>query len=189
VNALPHLHSGIQVVLCTGAPDTEAISQEMKEKVAQARAHTTNEIIWIPQMVPRNHLVVLYSHASLFVCPSVYEPFGIINLEAMACSTPVVASAVGGIREAVIHNQTGLLVPFKPLTKESFEPKDPAQFSKDLAHAINQLLSSPERINAMGTEARKRVEQHFSWKYIARQTLEYYKELMENRAAERKGHS
>ena len=149
----------------------------MKQRVEEVRTATDNQIIWISKFLPRDHIVVLYSHASLFVCPSVYEPFGIINLEAMACNTPVVASAVGGIREVVVHNQTGLLVDFK--SGDNFEPKSPEQFSRDLAAAINQLLTSPEKLKAMGMESRKRVEQHFSWRNIARQTLEYYREVTE----------
>jgi glycosyltransferase involved in cell wall biosynthesis len=107
----------------------------------------------------------------------VYEPFGIINLEAMACETPVVASAVGGIPEVVLHNETGLLVPFEPTGPKHLEPKDPEQFSRDLAAAINTLLRSPARIKEMGLKSRSRVEQRFSWEAVARQTLEFYKEL------------
>jgi starch synthase len=177
VNGLPYLNGGIQVVLCAGAPDTKEIDLEMRQLVEEVRAATNNQLIWISKFLSRDHIVVLYSHASLFVCPSVYEPFGIINLEAMACNTPVVASAVGGIREVVVPDQTGLLVDFKP--GDSFEPKSPEQFSRDLAAAINQLMALPEKLKAMGMESRKRVEQHFSWRTIARQTLEYYREVSE----------
>jgi len=147
----------------------------MNEKIEEVRGNSKNQIIWISEVVPENHLAILYTHASVFVCPSVYEPFGIINLEAMACNTPVVASAVGGIREVVIHNKTGLLVEFE--SGDNFQPKRPEQFSRDLAAAINQLLASPQKLKAMGIESRKRVEQHFSWRNIARQTLEYYREV------------
>ena len=177
VNGLPYLNGGIQVVLCAGAPDTKEIDLEMRQLVEEVRAATNNQLIWISKFLSRDHIVVLYSHASLFVCPSVYEPFGIINLEAMACNTPVVASAVGGIREVVVPDQTGLLVDFKP--GDNFEPKSPEQFSRDLAAAINQLMALPEKLKAMGMESRKRVEQHFSWRTIARQTLEYYREVSE----------
>jgi starch synthase len=176
VNGLPYVDRDIQVVLCAGAPDTEEINIEMKQRVEEARATTNNQIVWIPEFLPQDHIVVLYSHASLFVCPSVYEPFGIINLEAMACNTPVVASAEGGIREVVVHNKTGLLVDFE--SGDNFEPKRPEQFSRDLAAAINQLLASPETLKVMGAESRKRVEQHFSWENIARQTLDYYREVI-----------
>src|SRR5690606_19092358 len=113
VNAIKYLNPGMQVVLCAGAPDTEEIGQEMKEKVDEARREGQDEIIWIDKMLPRPEVITLYTHASVFVCPSVYEPFGIINLEAMACETPVVASAVGGIPEIVVPGETGLLVPLK----------------------------------------------------------------------------
>jgi starch synthase len=177
VNAIQYLSSGIQIVLCAGAPDTEEIGREMEQKVNQARSRTPNEIVWIPQWIPKSDLIVLYSHASFFVCPSIYEPFGIINLEAMACGTPVVASAVGGIPEVVVPGETGLLVSFEPVDGNNREPKDPEKFSKDLANAINSLLSSPEKIKIMGTKSRERVVKHFSWKSIARKTLEFYKEL------------
>jgi glycogen synthase len=178
VNALPYLEGDIQVVLCAGAPDTEAIAREMKEKVERVRTKSDNHIIWISKQVPREQLVILYSHASLFVCPSVYEPFGIINLEAMACSTPVVASAVGGIPDVVVYNETGLMVHFEPVSNDNSEPRHPERFSRDLAAAINQLMRSPERLKAMGLESRKRVENYFSWESIARQTLAFYYDLL-----------
>ena len=176
VNGLPYVDREIQVVLCAGAPDTEDIDREMKQRVETVRAATGNQIIWISEFLPEDHIVVLNSHASVFVCPSVYEPFGIINLEAMACNTPVVASAVGGIPEVVVHNETGLLVDFE--SGNNFEPKHPEQFSRDLAAAINQLLASREKLEAMGAASRMRVEQHFSWENISRQTLDYYREVI-----------
>src|SRR5262249_17807881 len=115
---------------------------------------------------------------ALFVCPSVYEPFGIINLEAMACGTPVVASAVGGIREVVVHGETGLLVPFAARGPTDFEPRDPAQFARNLAEPINQLLADPERLNAMGAASRRRVEEHFSWKSVAQRTVDFYRDII-----------
>jgi glycogen synthase len=177
VNALKYISPGIQMVLCAGAPDTQEIGREMEEKVKKAQAQTSNEIIWIRQWIPKSDLITLYSHASLFVCPSVYEPFGIVNLEAMACGTPVVASAVGGIPEVVVEGETGLLVPFEPMSTSSSEPRDPEKFSNDLAHAINSLVSSPEKIREMSLKARERIEKHYSWKNIAYQTLEFYKQL------------
>jgi glycogen synthase len=178
VNAIKYISPGIQIVLCAGAPDTEEIGKEMEERVRMARTQTSNEIIWIPHWVPRSDLITLYSHASFFVCPSVYEPFGIVNLEAMACGTPVVASAVGGIPEIVVEGETGLLVPFEPINASSSEPRDPEKFSKDLAHAINSLVSSPEKIKEMSLKARERVEKHYRWNNIASQTLEFYKKLV-----------
>jgi glycogen synthase len=177
VHALPYIAEGVQIVLCAGAPDTEAIGQEMRREVERARARTTNEIIWIPEMVPLERIIPLYSQAALFVCPSVYEPFGIINLEAMACNTPVVAAAVGGIPEVVMHEKTGLLVPFEPVSGDDPEPRRPDQYARDLAAAVNELMAAPERRQAMGAAARRRVEAHFGWEAIALRTVEYYEEL------------
>ena len=182
IHALPYIEEGVQIVLCAGAPDTETIAHEMRVEVERARAGTPNKIIWIPEMVPVERLVVLYSHAALFVCPSVYEPFGIINLEAMACGTPVVAASVGGIPEVVVQGQTGILVPFDPVSDTNPEPRRPEQYARDLAAAVNQLLDAPERRLAMGVEARGRVEAHFGWDAIARQTLQYYEELRKTRS-------
>jgi glycogen synthase len=178
VNALKYLRPGVQAVLCAGAPDTEVIGREMAEKVGQARAESQNDIIWIPEIVPKDDLISLYTHATIFVCPSVYEPFGIINLEAMACETPVVASAVGGIPEVVVDGETGVLVPFEPVGLNNFEPRRPEQFSQDLAAAVNRLLDSPEKIQAMGTKSRQRVETYFSWTSIAQRTLAFYQALV-----------
>jgi starch synthase len=166
-------------VVCAGALDTEAIGKEIAENVRQSRSEARNEIVWIDQWVRRADLVCLFSQATLFVCPSVYEPFGIINLEAMSCGTPVVASSVGGIPEVVVHGQTGWLVPFEPIDAQHLEPRDPQRFSQDLATAINHLFHSKEALDAMGLEARRRVVNHFSWESVARQTLEFYKEVFE----------
>ena len=122
VNAIKHLDPGVQVVLCAGAPDTPEIGEEMAAKVEQARRESANPIVWIPQVVPKDEVIALYTQAALFVCPSVYEPFGIINLEAMACETPVVASAVGGIREVVVPERTGLLVPLEAKDRRTSSP-------------------------------------------------------------------
>jgi starch synthase len=177
LRAVKYLSPGVQVVLCAGAPDTAEIGRETAEAVQEARAKGRNGIIWVDRWVPRNHLVCLYSHASLFVCPSIYEPFGIINLEAMACGTPVVASSVGGIPEAVVHGETGFLVPFEPGDSGDIEPREAERFSKDLAEAVNDLFRSPEKMRLMGHKSRERVEKHFSWERVARRTLEFYKEL------------
>ncbi len=177
VDAIKHIRPGVQVVLCAGAPDTEEIGREMNEHVELARQDSSNPIIWIPEMLPREEVIALYTQAILFICPSVYEPFGIINLEAMACGTPVVASAVGGIMEVVVPEKTGLLVPFEPISPSEVDPKDPAQFSKDLAKAANQLLNNPELLQEMGLRSRERVEHFFSWSSIARWTMDYYWDL------------
>lgn len=178
LNAIKYLLPGIQIVLLAADPDTEEIGREMMVMVRKAQAETSNEIIWISQFIYRDHLICIYSHASVFVCPSIYEPFGLINLEAMACGKPVVASAVGGILEVVVHGETGLLVSFKPKGMHNPEPENPEQFSKDLASVLNSLLSSPEKMKAMGLKSRERIEKHYSWKTIAQQTLNLYKELI-----------
>ena len=174
VNAIRHIHAGVQIVLCAGAPDTPEIGREMTEAVERARALSPHRIIWIQEMLPKDKVIALYTHAAIFVCPSVYEPFGIINLEAMACETPVVASAVGGIPEVVEHGETGLLVTPEAIGPTEADPRHPEQFSRDLAAAVNVLLDDPERRAAMAKSARARVERQFSWESIARQTLEFY---------------
>jgi glycogen synthase len=178
VEAIHHLDSDIQVVLCAGAPDTEEIGVEMEARVEAARTETDNPIVWIAEMLPREDVITMYSHASVFVCPSVYEPFGIINLEAMACETPVVASAVGGIPEIVVPDETGLLVDVDPSGGDTVEPADPEGFARRLADAVNGLMADPDRRTAMGEAARTRVEEQFSWRAIAEQTLSFYKELV-----------
>jgi glycosyltransferase involved in cell wall biosynthesis len=178
VNAIKHFRAGTQVVLCAGAPDTPEIGREMTDAVERARHATASTILWIPEMLPRQKIITLYTHAAIFVCPSVYEPFGIINLEAMACETPVVASAVGGIPEVVSHGETGLLVPAETISATEVEPRHPEQFARDLADAVNALLHDPERRAAMAASARRRVEQHFSWSSIARRTLSFYEALI-----------
>jgi alpha-maltose-1-phosphate synthase len=179
VRAIKHIRPGVQVVLCAGAPDTPEIGREMEERIAEARRQTDNPIVWIPQIVPKEDIITLYTQASLFVCPSVYEPFGIINLEAMACGTPVVASAVGGIKEVVVSDRTGLLVPFEPIGGTEFEPKHPEQFALDLATAVNCLLDDPDKLKRMGLRSRERVEHFFSWTSIARWTADFYWDLIQ----------
>jgi glycogen synthase len=181
VSAIKHVRPGVQVVLCAGAPDTQEIGREMEERVEQARREAANPIIWVAQMVPKEDIIPLYSQATLFVCPSVYEPFGIINLEAMACGTPVVASSVGGIREVVLPEETGLLVPLDSWGGTNFEPRDPDRFARDLAAAINRLLDDPALRQEMGRRSRERVEQFFSWSSIARRTLDFYEDLVRHK--------
>jgi glycogen synthase len=181
VRAIKYLTPGLQVVLCAGAPDTEAIAGEMTALVAEAKRASDDEIVWIPEMLPKADVISLYTHASVFVCPSVYEPFGIINLEAMACETPVVAAAVGGIPEIVVHGKTGLLVPLEAEGGDSPEPRDPDVFSRALAAAVNELMASPERRIAMGKASRARVLEQFSWAHIAEETLDFYRQLIEER--------
>ena len=178
VNAIKHLRQGVQVVLCAGAPDTDEIEREMSRRVQEAREEADAQITWIPKMLPKDDIIAFYTHASVFVCPSVYEPFGIINLEAMACETPVVASAVGGIPEIVVTGETGLLVAFESAGEGNADPADPEQFSQDLAAAVNELLDDPPRRARMAEAARQRVEDVFSWTSIAEQTLDFYRSLV-----------
>lgn len=177
VRSLPWVTPELQVVLCAGAPDTDEIRSEMESAVADAQSRRPG-IHWIPEMLPVEEVVALYSGAALFVCPSVYEPFGIINLEAMACHCPVVASRVGGIPEVVLHGETGLLVDFEAAPAPSFEPRDPERFSRDLAEAIDRLAGDPELRDRMGRAGRRRVEEHFSWTSIARRTVDLYAEVL-----------
>jgi starch synthase len=181
LEAAKHLQPGVQVVMCASAPDTETFMVEVSVRFEEVKGRLRSDLIWVKETVPRGDLVALYSQASLFVCPSVYEPFGIINLEAMACETPVVASAVGGIKEVVVDGETGRLVPFEPVSPENPEPKDTAGFAHDLASAINDLLASPSSLKTMGVQARKRVREHFSWRSVARQTLDFYQRLCNQR--------
>jgi glycogen synthase len=178
VRAIRHLQPGVQVVLCAGAPDTDAIAQEMTTLVDEAKREAAAKVIWIPEMLPKEVVIALYSHAAVFVCPSVYEPFGIINLEAMACETPVIAAEVGGIPEIVVPGETGILVPFEAEGGGSAEPRDPDRYSRALASAINELMGAPERRTAMGKASRARVLANFSWRYIAGVTLDFYRDLL-----------
>lgn len=176
VNAIPQLDPELQVVLCAGAPDTPEIGKEMQERVA-AVSEGRPGVIWIREMLARPDVIQLYSHATVFCCPSVYEPFGIINLEAMACETAVVASAVGGIKEVVVPEATGILVDLK-LKEGSFDPEDPAAFSAGLADGINRVARDPALRERFGLAGRRRVEEHFSWDAIAQKTVELYRTLV-----------
>ncbi|MFM8322564.1 MAG: glycogen synthase [Chloroflexota bacterium] len=175
VNAIPQIDPSIQVVLCAGAPDTPEIGREMAAGVDAVSANRPG-VIWIREMLPREAVIQFYSNATVFCCPSVYEPFGIINLEAMACETPVVASAVGGIPEVVAHEQTGLLVDLE-LKPGTFDPVDPARFSAGLAEGINRVALDPQLRQSFGQNGRRRVEDHFSWSAIAQRTLALYRSL------------
>jgi alpha-maltose-1-phosphate synthase len=176
VDAIRHLPPNTQVVLCAGAPDTPEIAAEMRIKVEESRAHNPN-IVWIDKMVAKQEAIQLYSNCAVFCCPSVYEPFGIINLEAMACQAPVVASATGGILEVVVDNVTGYLVPFEQDPITSF-PTNPDKFARDLAAKLSDLLADTTKAKQFGQAGRKRVEEHFSWTAIANQTIDLYRSLI-----------
>ncbi|MDQ2842614.1 MAG: glycosyltransferase family 4 protein, partial [Acidobacteriota bacterium] len=179
VDAIRYLPADTQVVLCAGAPDTPEIAAEMRQKVEESRSHNPR-VLWIERMVSKPEVIELYSHAQVFCCPSVYEPFGIINLEAMACEAPVVASATGGIKEVVVDRETGYLVPFEEDPTTSF-PIYPERFARDLASKISSLLSDPAKCQRFGQAGRRRVEQKFSWSAIADQTIDLYRRLIDDR--------
>ena len=181
VDAIAHMPAETQVVLCAGAPDTPEIAAELRAKVEQARRNHPR-IVWIEKMVTKQETIQLYSHARVFCCPSVYEPFGIINLEAMACRAPVVASRTGGIQEVVVEGETGFMVPFDQDPVTSF-PRHPEKFARDLASRINQLMNDPDTCRRFGDAGRRRVEENFSWTAIARQTIGLYRQLIEQKKA------
>jgi starch synthase len=153
------------------------MGEEMKGAVERAKAQRPG-VIWINEMVDQAATRELYSHAAVFVCPSIYEPFGIINLEAMACETAVVASAVGGIKEVVVEGETGFLVPLEQTKEGSFEPADPEKFARNLAGRINQLMKDRQLRERFGKAGRKRVEEHFGWASIAQKTKALYETLV-----------
>ncbi|MBF0472329.1 MAG: glycogen synthase [Nitrospirae bacterium] len=176
VNAIKYINPDVQIVLCAGAPDTKEIKLEMEQCVNKAALKRQN-IHWIQKMIPRQDLIVLYSHASVFCCPSIYEPFGIINLEALACSVPVVASAVGGIVEIVRHAENGFLVEFEQHKESPFEAVNPEQYSKDLASSINKILDNNSLKDKMGKAGRILAATKFSWENIAAQVVQLYKSI------------
>lgn len=178
LKAIDHIDPEIQVVLCAGESDTPALQEELERMVDELRARREG-IVWIPEMVTRQTTIALYTHAAMFCCPSIYEPFGIINLEAMACGTPVVATAVGGIPEVVVNNETGILVDARLSAEPPHDPIDADGLAKNLAEAINRLGRNPELRSAMGEAGRRRVVERFSWANIAKQTLTLYQSITE----------
>jgi len=177
VNAIKYIDPDTQIALCAGAPDTKEIGQEMKDAVTEVQK-TRDNVIWIDKMVTKEEIIELYSHADVFCCPSIYEPFGIINIEAMACDTAVVASAVGGIKEVVVHGETGLLIPLEQQKEAPFEPIDPDKFSRDLANGVNKVIGDKVLRENMAKNGRNRVENYFDWIAIAKQVEELYKSLI-----------
>jgi len=158
-----------QLVLCAGAPDTPAIDEEFRALVDELR-QLRDAVVWIPEMLPRPEVVQLLSHAAVFACPSVYEPLGIVNLEAMACGTPVVASNVGGIPEVVSDGVTGLLA--------DYDEAAPAVFEAALAEALNRVIADPDAAGRMGAAGRERAVREFGWDAIARRTVTVYEEVL-----------
>jgi starch synthase len=176
--AAERLDPEVQLVLCAGAPDTPEIAAEVSGAVAQLAATRTG-VVWIEEMLPRPDLVAVLAASTVFVCPSVYEPLGIVNLEAMAVGLPVVGSATGGIPEVVDDGVTGLLVPIEQVGDGTGTPVDPERFVTDLAAALGDVLADPARAAEMGVAARRRVEDHFSWDAIADRTLAVYERVLE----------
>ncbi len=180
VRAIPFMDPDFPIVLCAGAPDTPEIAEEMKDALTAAQKKRGN-IFWIEEMLDRRAVIELYSHAAVFCCPSIYEPFGIINLEAMAGETAVVASAVGGIKEVVVDGETGFLVPVEQMKESPFEPINPEKFSRDLAARINQLMKDRQLREKFGQAGRKRAEENFSWSAIAQKTKPLYQNVCKSK--------
>jgi starch synthase len=169
LRAARQLDPAAQLVLCAGAPDTPALDREFRALFDELNA-VRDGVHWIPAMLPRPAVVQLLTHATAFACPSVYEPLGIVNLEAMACGTAVVASAVGGIPEVVDDGATGLLVPY--------DEEQPAEFEAGLADALNRLVRDPARAAALGAAGRERAVGEFGWDTVARRTVELYEKVL-----------
>ena len=172
LKAARELPADVQLVLCAGSADTPAILQEVSDLIAELSKIRDN-VIWIDKQLSRTELIAVLSAATVFACPSIYEPLGIVNLEAMACGTPVVATATGGIPEVVAHDSTGILVAIEQLQDGSGKPLDEAKFVADFAAALNKMLSHPQ-LAEFGLAGRKRVEENFSWQSIAEQTIRVY---------------
>ena len=173
LRACEQLPADVQVILCAGAPDTPEIKAEVEGLVARLREKRTG-VVWIEEMLPRPELIAVLAASDVFVCPSVYEPLGIVNLEAMAVGLPVVGSATGGIPDVIVDGETGLLVPIDQVQDGTGTPIDPARFEADLAERLATLVTDTEAAKAMGQAARRRVEEHFAWQAIAQRTMDVY---------------
>ena len=177
LNAFRDLDPGVQLVLRAGAADTAELGREVADGV-----HRLNEerggVIWIKESLERDELAQLLSHATVVCVPSVYEPSGMVNMEAMACEAPVVASAVGGIPEIVVDGVTGLLVHFEPRSASDSEPADPVAYARDLAAALNRVIGDPVLAEKLGQAGRRRVVEQFSWTAVGRRTVELYRSLL-----------
>jgi glycogen synthase len=178
IEAAKYFNKNCQIVLCAGAPDTKEIAEETELLIAKLKQERVG-VVLISEMLPREKIKVLYSHARVFACPSLYEPFGIINLEAMACETPVVGSHVGGIPEIIIEGKTGYLIPLESVSRTDFNPKNPEAFQRAIATKINILLDDEALANRMGKAGRERVLSIFSWESIAKTTFNYYQNVID----------
>lgn len=186
VRAARELDPDTQLVLLAGAPDTPEIAAEFHEAFDEVRRTRRAPVIWVEEMLPRASVRQVLSAATVFACPSVYEPLGIVNLEAMACATPVVASQVGGIPEVVVDGETGHLVPGVPT--DTSTPEEVAQFESAFADRINDLTRDPERAAAFGRAGRQRCLDEFSWQSIAAQTVDVYRAALERHGSQHRGH-
>ncbi|HQE34818.1 glycogen synthase [Flavobacterium alvei] len=178
ISAAKHFNKNCQIVLCAGAPDTKEIAEETEALIADL-CKERDGVILISEMLPREKIKVLYSHARVFACPSLYEPFGIINLEAMACETPVVGSHVGGIPEIIVEGESGYLIPLESVSRTDFNPAHPDAFQKAFAAKINILLDDEALATQMGKAGRERVLKIFSWESIAKTTYDYYQKVID----------
>ncbi len=180
LRAAAQLPPDVQLVLCAGAPDTPEIMAEVTALMDDLKA-TREGVVWIPEMLPRGEVIALLSAATVFACPSIYEPLGIVNLEAMACELPVVATATGGIPEVVVDGETGWLVPIDQKQDGSGIPLDADRFVADLAAALTEAVSDPARADEMGLAGRKRAVDSFSWATIGERTNQVYLEVLRER--------
>jgi starch synthase len=178
LRAAERLSPGIGLVLVAASPDSPAFEREIEHDIDRLQRRRAG-VTWIREMLPRDKTVALYAEAAVFCCPSVYEPFGIINLEAMACETPVVGTAVGGIRETVEHGETGLLVAFEPRSPDDAEAADPDRLADELARGIEQLVADPSRSERMGRRGRQRVIDRYGWDKVAARVYEIYEGVLE----------
>lgn len=181
LQAFKNIHKDVHLVICAGGPDEKIIYKEITQEIKKLK-NKGRKIIHIESFLRPYELKEIYSHAKVFVCPSIYEPFGIINLEAMACEVPVVASAVGGIPEVVIPEETGILVGFKSVSEIDHSPRNPANYAYRLAEAINYILKNPNKAKQMGAKGRKVVLKNFTWQAIAQKTLALYKQTINSYA-------
>jgi alpha-maltose-1-phosphate synthase len=177
LRAAAKLPADVQLVLCLGAADTPELAAETARLIEELQGQRSG-VVLVERMLPRHELIQVLSHATAFACPSIYEPLGIVNLEAMACGAAVVASATGGIPEVVQHGETGLLVPLEQVTDGTGTPLDPEKFVTDFAAALTEVVSDPERARVMGQAGRRRAEEHFSWESITETTLEVYRSVV-----------